>query len=311
MGKWWVCRAAAMLSAAAAGGSLAAVLAAGTASAQTTAHAPAPAPGTTPAVAVQQDQVFVFYRAANGSVSMTDVTTGKTTSAGGRLLSAPSAVPDGGGLLVFGRGTDNQLWDTYCTTGGSCEPWGSLGGNLTSRPGAVLVGSDSDYLSVYVRGTDGAVWARDFGSPDWDAWHRVGGQVLGGTGPAAAAIGGSTYVMVAGTNRELYLEKVGVTGFNPVGGVTTANPALTAVPGALVGFARGTDNAGYYHRFLSSSPGWHPIGGTLASGLAASSPPGTARTYTFGLGTDSQAYEDVGNWSGYPPAFGGWFKVTG
>ncbi|MGE5285718.1 MAG: hypothetical protein ACM3ML_00640 [Micromonosporaceae bacterium] len=38
----------------------------------------------------------------------------------------------------------------------------------------------------------------------------------------------------------------------------------------LVGFVRGVNNVGHYHRFLASSPGWHSMGGRLTSGLAAS-----------------------------------------
>lgn len=163
---------------------------------------------------------------------------------------------------------------------------------------------------MYVRGTNGAVWARDRTASGWGPWHSLGGQVLAGTAPATAYIGG-TYVMVAGTNRELYLEKVGVTGFTPVGGQTTATPGLTATPGALVGFARGTSNDGFYHRFLSTSPGWQPMGGRLTSGLGAGSPSGVAQTYTVGLGPDNQVYENVGAFTRYPPVLSGWSKVTG
>lgn len=100
-----------------------------------------------------------------------------------------------------------------------------------------------------------------------------------------------------------------MTGFAAAGGQTTSSPALTAITGAAVGFARGTNNAGYYHRFLSSSPGWHAMGGALSAGLGAASA-GTT-TYTFGLGTDSQVYRVTGAWASYPPTLSGWVKMTG
>ena len=81
------------------------------------------------------------------------------------------------------------------------------------------------------------------------------------------------------------------------------------IPGALVGFARGTDNVGYYHRFLSTSPGWHSMAGVLSTGVAAAA--AGSFTYTFGLGPDSQVYRNIGTWTTYPPKFTGWTKVTG
>jgi hypothetical protein len=295
-----------LLAAALTGGSLLMLLAASPASAQT---APPPAPGVTPSTAVVGSDLLLLYTSTNGSVWMKNLTTGQFTPAGGHLVGAPSAIADGASVIVFGRGTDNHLWWNSCNLFNLCGKWLPLSGTLTSAPGAVLGPNAADY-SVYVRGTNGAVWARDRSASGWGPWHSLGGQVLAGTAPAAAYTGG-TYVMVTGTNREMYLEKVGVTAFKPVGGQTTATPALTAVPGALVGFARGTSNDGFYHRFLSSSPGWHPMGGRLTSGLAASSPSGLARTYTFGLGPDNQVYEDAGTWTKYPPALSGWSKVTG
>ena len=145
--------------------------------------------------------------------------------------------------------------------------------------------------------------ARHHSAAGWNAWHPIGGKVLAGTGPTAAYLDG-TYVLVAGTDPQMYIERVGVTGFTAAGVRTTTIPALTTLPylapAALIGFARGTDGAGYYHRFQSNAPGWHPMGGLLSSGLAA----GTYgydflanSYYTFGLGTDNnRVYSNIGNW---------------
>lgn len=211
-------------------------------------------------------------------------------------------------MLIFGRGTDNALWVNSCTPGGRCGSWASLGGVITSDPGAVFRGPSTADYSVYVRGTNGAVWGRDHSSSGWGAWHSLGGNLLPGTGPTAAFLG-HTYVLVVGIDGILYLREVGVTGFVAVGGLTNVTPALTALPTALVGFAQGLDFVGYYHRFLATSPGWHPMTGAFTSGLSAATQNATT-TLTFGLGTDNQVYENVGTWTSYPPAFGGWKLVS-
>jgi hypothetical protein len=296
-----------------AGAGLAATLAAGSASAQTVLP---PAPNVTPGSAVVGTTQVLFYTATNGSVEMKNLSSGAYTAAGGRLTSGPSAIADGASLIVFGRGTDNQLWMNACNLFGSCGSWLPLGGTITSQPGAVFQGPNAADYSVYARGTNGAVWSRSRTTAGWGAWHSLGGNLLAGTGPSAAYLGG-TYVLATGIDRHLYIERAGVTGFVPAGGQTTASPALVAVPGAdgqqdaLVGFARGTDNAGYYHRFLSSSPGWHGMGGRLTSGLAASSYVGAAipTTVTFGLGADNHVYRDGATWASYPPGLNGWHLV--
>ena len=140
---------------------------------------------------------------------------------------------------------------------------------------------------MFARGGNGAVWARDHSSAGWGAWHSEGGNLLGGTGPSAAYFSGITYILAAGTNKQLYLAEAGLTGFKPVGGLTTATPALTTAPGALAGFVRGTNGVGYFPRFLSTSPGWSSIGGQFTSGLgAANAAIGGTETFTVGLGTD-------------------------
>jgi hypothetical protein len=294
---------------------LAPVLAAGPASAQT---APPPAAGVMPGSAVVGSTPYVFYTAANGSVWMKDLNNSQVTAANGRLVSGPSAIADGTGVLVFGRGPDNQLWFNTCNTFNLCGSWASLGGNITSKAGAVFTGPGVADYSVYARGANGAVWGRDHTTAGWGGWHSLGGNLLAGTGPAAAHLGG-TYVLATGTDRQLYIAEAGATGFVPAGGSTTASPALTAypsaqsAPAALVGFARGTDNVGYYHRFLSSSPGWHSMGGRFNSGLSASIQVQATipNALTFGLGTDNRIYENNGNFTVYPPVFsGGWHPVS-
>ena len=303
----------ALLTAAAAAG-----LAAGLAAAPASAAVPPSGHGLTPASAVVGTTPVVAYTATDSSVWVLNQSTHAYTAAGGRLTAGPAAIASGASVVLFGRGTDGALWTTGCSLTGGCGPWQSVGGAIVSKPAAVFRGPGVADYSVYVTGTDGAVYGRNHVASGWAPWYVLGGRLLPGTGPAAAFLNGATYVLAAGTNRELYLQNVGTTGFAPVGGLTTATPALAALPSAqgqpaaLVGFARGTDNVGYYHRFLNTSPGWHSMGGAFTSGLAASTQVVATipDTIIFGLGTDSHIYQNTATWAAYPPSFGGWKFVS-
>jgi hypothetical protein len=310
------------LAATVAGGSLAVILAAGAtagvASSASAATSPAPAAGVAPAAAVIGSDRLLGYTGTDGSFWLRNLSTGGLTGAAGHLIGAPALLADGNTLFVFGRGTDNQLWVNICTWSGSCGTWVSLGGTLTSAPAASISGPSVADYSVYARGTNGALWSRTRTASGWGGWRSLGGQLLNGTGPAAAYLtGDGPYTLVVGTNQQLYVEGPGMTGFNPAGGRTTSTPALTAIPSAqnqpaaLIGFARGTDNAGYYHRFIASTPGWHSMGGQLSSGVAAAmgveaTIPGT---YTYALGADDSIQEAVASWAAPAPGLNGWHPV--
>lgn len=283
-----------------------------------------PAPGVTPGTAAGTDTgVDMFYTATDGVVWVLQNVghcppygCGLPVPYGGRLVSAPAAIWTGSAEIVFGEGTDHQLW--YNQLGGVFDtPWYPLGGRLTAKPGAVSLGGGA--YAIFVRGADGAIWERVHSATAWQPWQRIGGHVLAGTGPTAAYLSrtGHIYVGVVGTDRQMYLKVANrSTGFFSIGGQMTADPALTAIsPSTLVAFSRGTNGAGYYNRYTEAEglTGWQSIGGRLTSGLAASSDTmaGQPTTYTFGLGTDSQVYEKIGTWATYPPSFSGWSGITG
>jgi hypothetical protein len=279
---------------------------------------PPPAPGVTPGTTVTGTEVDVFYTATDGTVWLVQGqgTGGPPLPYGGRLLSAPVPIWTGSAEIVFGQGTDGQLW---CNQGGSDlgTPWQPLGGELTSQPGAVSLGGGA--YAVFVRGTDGAVWQHVFSGTAWDAWQRVGGQVLPGTGPTAAYLTGTghIYVGVVGTDRQIYLKVANLsTGFFSIGSQTTGSPALAAIsPSTLAAFSCGTDGTGYYTTYTEADgpTGWQSMGGRLTSGLAAATGivAGNPTTYTFGLGTDNQVYQQVGTWAPDLPSFSGWSGITG
>ena len=61
-------------------------------------------------------------------------------------------------LDIFVRGTDNALWHLWWD--GKWNSWESLGGVLTSGPGAAALAPG--YLVIYVKGTDQAIWFKVF-----------------------------------------------------------------------------------------------------------------------------------------------------
>jgi hypothetical protein len=271
---------------------------------------PPPAKGIDPGVSAAASGVSLFYTAAGGTVWTASAggTPGTATQvSNGKVAGAVSAITAGTSTIVFGTGSGGAVW-TATRTNGKWSSWASIGGNVTSKPGAVFQGPNVADYAVFARAPSGAVWGRDHTSAGWGPWHNDGGNLLAGTGPAAAAISG-TYLLVVGTNHQLYISHAGVSGFVAAGGLTNASPGLTSVPGALVGFVRGTNNVAYYHKFLSTTPGWHAMGGVFGSGLAAAAL-GTT-TYTFGLSSGTGAYRATGSWATYPPKLSGWVKVAG
>ena len=73
-----------------------------------------PAPGVTPGTAVGAPfpGVNMFYTATDGTVWIKQGvgTGGPPVPYGGRLVSAPAPISTGSTEIVFGQGTDNQLW---------------------------------------------------------------------------------------------------------------------------------------------------------------------------------------------------------
>jgi hypothetical protein len=292
---------------------------------------PPPAAGVDPAVVAGSSiGVNIFYTAGNGTVWTKSPTGTATQVSNGVVSGGVSGAYDGTHIVLFGEAA-GAVW--YATrTGTTWSSWSSLGAptglTATPEPGAVARGATSGNYSVYARASDGNIWARDHNASGWGSWHRIGappnGDVLAGTGPAAAYIDGLSFVLVVSgrTPNQMYIAQAGQNVFRTtdVYGYTDVTPALTTVPGALVGFARGTDHRPYYHVFNARTPGWHlvttnPVGNFSSSlGAANATVSGGPSTKTVGLGSDSQVYLSTGTWPGSPgpsPSFTGWAKVTG
>lgn len=260
-----------------------------------------PARGMDPAAYTSGTTRYVVYTGTNGRVWQKRVGSAAcATEEGGRLLSGPAAVNAGGTRILFGEGTDHALWQKIGN-----GAWTTLGGRLTAKPGAAA--TSRNVYRVYARGTDGALWARARTASGWGRWHSAGGRLLNRTGPSAAVNGGHFYVLVTGTNRAMFLTRDGTRRFTSAGGGTTTSPGLVNAPSSrsLVGFARGVNGPGWFHRFLSTTPGWHPMRGMLTSGAGGSAT--TANWFAYGLGTDVQVWERHGT-TGATGA--SWTRVT-
>jgi hypothetical protein len=299
-------RTAALVMAALMGGSLAAAMAASPALAQ----APNPAPGVTMgAAAPQASSVFLAYTGTDGAVYLRNEINGRVTGLGGRLIGGPAVTQAGTRLAVFGRGTDNALWWIHQTSGGSWSSWQSLGGVITSQPGAATgVAVRFGPLIVLARGADGALWYRVQGTGGgWSAWQSLGGALLAGTGPAAVSALGNLTVAVTGTNHQVWLFGplgMQVYGFINFGGRTNSTPGIASnsprrnIQFPVIVFARGTDNALWYKQSIlpiGNPAAWASLGGVLTSGPAAATVP-TGATYVFVLGTDNLPWTRNGVW---------------
>ena len=302
----WSYRTAGLAMAVLMGGSLATALAASPALAQT----PGPAPGITMGAATQGSSVYRAYTGTDGAVYLRNQTTGGTTALGGRLSGGPAVAQTASGLAVFGRGTNNALWWTHQVTGGKWSSWQSLGGIITSKPGAAGPTAGSGPVIVLARGTDSALWYRMQGSGGWTAWRSFGGRLLAGTGPAAADTqDGSFAVAVTGTDHQVYLfGPIGMQtyGYVNFGGLSNSSPAITTLPGTaqLIVFARGTDNVMWCRQSIlpiGATGDWTSLGGVLTSAPAAATMPG-GNMYVFVLGTSNVPYM----WSGTSPSTGAW-----
>ena len=135
-----------------------------------------------------------YYRTAyDGNDSYANATSNTVNVAVSRVpitvVGAPAvAAQNANSLDLFVNGTDGALYHRYWT-GTTWTASTSLGGNLTSDPAATS--RAPGYIDVFMRGTDSALWSRNTtnNGTTWNAWYKIGGLILPGTGPAVCARG--------------------------------------------------------------------------------------------------------------------------
>jgi len=257
-------------------------------------------------------QIFVPSHTVIRSFNMTFLA---WTSLGGTLTSSPEgAAGSGTSEDVFGRGTDNALWQNHWD-GTSWGGWSSLGGGVTADPGAAAQGTSR--LDVFVRGTDYQLYQKTWNGSSWGGWAPLGGKLSSGADASIRAGTPSTVdVWVEGTDGQLY-HKWSTDGgntwyaFEPLGGKLTSMPGAVSWSSARVDvFVRGTDLQ-MYHRWWNLSTGWSSwegLGGTLSSAPDAASC-AVNRLDVFARGTDNALWHKSWNgsaWSAWQSLGGDW-----
>jgi hypothetical protein len=223
--------------------------------------APPAANATKAATGSNYTSIYVFARGTDGSVywktispkgdaqqiTQTDNSTytmGGWISLGGQLAknTGPSVCSWGPGRLdVFVQGTDGALWHKWSTNSGATwSKWESLGGKLTSAPGATSTGNQ---VGVFAAGTSGTIYYKHWNGAAWSGWVNVGGTLLSGTSPAAYNWGTSQIGwLVTGTDSNMYRNWVGSSsGYESIAGALTSSPSATAKQAGVIDvFARGS-----------------------------------------------------------------------
>jgi hypothetical protein len=153
-------------------------------------------------------------------------------------------------------GTDNGLWALH-----SGSSWTSLGGVLMGAPAVVAIPQTSGPpVPLYIAtGSDHGLWVRN----DSDGWQAFGGApIYCIDNPGAAVIAGTLYVACQGQDNALWhgetpapsgtnLPSLDPKGWQSLGGILGAGPAVASVAGTPTYFVIGTDQH-VYSRDLST-----------------------------------------------------------
>jgi hypothetical protein len=172
----------------------------------------------------------------------------------------------------------------------SWHEWDSLGlgmapgpGGMKGNPAAVAWGPSNANLSVFVRGSNDALWWDTKSNGKWGGWLSLGGKIS--SAPSCASIGQSRILCFArGSDNamwttEFQTKNVGQwTTWATLGGLFNGAPsAMSYGTGDITVAARGTDNA-LWMRSLSGSAwstgGWYSDGGGLVTDPACGEPAG-------------------------------------
>ena len=148
--------------------------------------------------------------------------------------------------------------------------WESLGGILTSGPGAASWAKNR--LDLVGRGQDNALWHR-WWNGSWHDWESLGGIIT--SDPAASSWGsGRLDLWARGQDNALWHKWFDGSwhDWESLGGVLTSGPAAASWgKGRVDVFARGQDNALWHRWFDGSWHNWESLGGVLTSDPAVAS----------------------------------------
>jgi len=203
-----------------------------------------------------------------------DARWGEWASMGGIITSAPAASVDAEGMLhVFCRGITRALTHLRQRWNGTAvawEAWESLGGALASGPQQRGLSDGSNFINLYVRGSDRAVWrkieqANVTADPAgrrlgvrWSNWESLGGAMSSGVSVASTPDGLSE-VFARGPDRGLWHKRQSFRAgsadpswskWTSLSGTLSSAAEVVQVPtlqGELHVFSRGLDG-GVWHK---------------------------------------------------------------
>lgn len=226
-----------------------------------------------PAVAAFGQQVEVFGRGPQGQVwgNVWTLKSGKWSGwypiTGERTNYAPAVTeyqpPNGPPeLLVFVRGTDNNIYEkVYTTSAGWTRRWHNIdAAGVGSTTGPVSAASfGQDQVQLFAQGTNHAVYQTAWtypGSSGWSAWSSLGGQT--GYPPSASAFGpyqmqvfarganGQVFTDVWTTQSKQWTGSGSWSGWQSIGGGVAGAPAAVAFGDQMQVFAQGTNTQQVY-----------------------------------------------------------------
>ncbi|MDB4874041.1 MAG: insect kinin peptide [Gemmatimonadetes bacterium] len=166
---------------------------------------------------------------------------------------------------------------------------------------SAVVGSTT--LSLFVRGTDNAVWvatrpaSEGTDSPNWSAWVSLGGSVA--SGPAASTRGDRSDNMdvfargASGHLMHIWRIAGAWSSWEDLGGALTSAPAsVSTTPNNVDVFARGADN-GLAHRAWGAGgvwQAWEKIPGGILTSAPVVATMTSGSMHVFAAGTNTHMY---------------------
>lgn len=151
------------------------------------------------------------------------------TALGGVITGPPGVSLFGGDdVHVFVRGGDEALHHRWSPSPGVYSVWERLGGRIAAGTGPSAVTPAPGRLDVVVQGADGAGYSQSYAGR-WNDFVALGGALRGS--PAVAAPGGTTLMVVRGTDDKPYTRTV-ATGWAPLGGALVGSPVVASAPGS-------------------------------------------------------------------------------
>lgn len=183
---------------------------------------------------------------------------------GGVTGHAPAlAAPYEGRLEAYAVGKDDRAMYFRFFEGGSWRGWASLkhpdGITFNSAPAAV---GWYGFMSVFARGTDGALWQRAWRDGGWQPWESIGGQFT--SGPAACSpFPGRIEVYGRGLDGAIWINIWADGAWNgwhslgrPDVGLSSDAPAAVGAHGLLQVYAKASDETFWRRRWEAGA--WQP-----------------------------------------------------